>query len=342
MQALYDAIEAAKAVTDKPSFIVLRTIIGWPAPTKQNTGAAHGSALGDAEVAATKEILGFDPAVKFPVEEEAARAGARGRRPRQGRSTRSGTRSSRAGKIRIPNGPRSSPGWPRAPFPRGGTAALPSSRPTPRAPPPGEASGKVLTALAPVLPELWGGSADLAESNITTMEGEPSFLPANRQTEMWPGGPYGRTLHFGIREHGMGSILNGIAVHGGTRVYGGTFLQFSDYMRGRRAAGGADGAAGHLRLDARLDRPRRGRPDAPADRAPVVAAEHPAPRRGPPGRRQRDRRRRGRPSSRTPTGPAGLCLSRQNVPTFDRAIFASADGGGPRGVRDGRRRPTSS
>ena len=93
------------------------------------------------------------------------------------------------------------------------------------------ASGKVLSALAPVLPELWGGSADLAESNNTTMDGEPSFVPADRQTKEWPGGPYGRTLHFGIREHAMGSIMNGITLHGGTRVYGGTFLVFSDYMR---------------------------------------------------------------------------------------------------------------
>ncbi|HEY3630167.1 MAG TPA: transketolase family protein, partial [Jatrophihabitantaceae bacterium] len=92
-------------------------------------------------------------------------------------------------------------------------------------------SGKVLTALAPVLPELWGGSADLAESNLTTMAGEPSFVPADRQTKEWSGGPYGRTLHFGIREHAMGSIMNGITLHGGTRVYGGTFLIFSDYMR---------------------------------------------------------------------------------------------------------------
>ena len=89
----------------------------------------------------------------------------------------------------------------------------------------------MLTKLAPVLPELWGGSADLAESNNTTMEGEPSFVPAEYQTKMWPGGPYGRTLHFGIREHAMGAILNGINVHGGTRAYGGTFLVFSDYMR---------------------------------------------------------------------------------------------------------------
>ena len=94
-----------------------------------------------------------------------------------------------------------------------------------------KASGTILTALAPVLPELWGGSADLAESNLTTMEGQPSFIPVDHQTEMWPGNPYGRTMHFGIREHGMGAILNGIALHGGTRPYGGTFLVFSDYMR---------------------------------------------------------------------------------------------------------------
>lgn len=93
------------------------------------------------------------------------------------------------------------------------------------------ASGKVLNALAPKLPELWGGSADLAESNNTTMEGEPSFLPTDRQSKMFPGQPYGRVLHFGIREHAMGAILNGIKVHGGTRPYGGTFLTFSDYMR---------------------------------------------------------------------------------------------------------------
>jgi transketolase len=95
-----------------------------------------------------------------------------------------------------------------------------------------KASGEVLNALAPVLPELWGGSADLAESNLTTMEGEPSFIPAGHQTKMFPGNRYGRTLHFGVREHAMGAILSGIALHGGTRPYGGTFLVFSDYMRG--------------------------------------------------------------------------------------------------------------
>ena len=146
----------------------------------------------------------------------------------------------------------------------------------------------MLNALAPVLPELWGGSADLAGSNDTTMKGEPSFVPEIHQTKMFPGNRYGRTLHFGIREHGMGAILNGIALHGLTRPYGGTFLVFSDYMRPVGAAGRADGPAGHLRVDARLHRPRRRRPDAPAGRAPVGAARHPRPRRRQARRRQRD------------------------------------------------------
>ena len=231
VQDLYDAFEAAKAVTDKPSFIALRTIIGWPAPTKQNTGAAHGSALGEEEVAATKEILGFDPAVNFPAEEEAVS------RARQ---------VAERGKALHAEWEQGFDAWAaanperKALFDRLAGAGAPGrlggrDPVVPRRREEGRghrrASGNVLAALAPVLPELWGGSADLAESNLTTMEGEPSFVPVEHQTKMWPGNPYGRTLHFGIREHGMGSILNGIALHGGTRPYGGTFLVFSDYMR---------------------------------------------------------------------------------------------------------------
>ncbi|MGH3248671.1 MAG: transketolase family protein, partial [Trebonia sp.] len=230
VQALYDAIEAAKAVTDKPSFIVLRTIIGWPAPTKQNTMAAHGSALGDAEVAATKEILGFDPKVNFPVEEETLghvrEVAARGKALRaEWDSTFAEWEKAnpeRAALLARLKDRKLPAGW---------EAALPSFPADPKGTGTRRTSGKVLTALADVLPELWGGSADLAESTNTTMEGQPSFLPASRQSAMWQGNPYGRTLHFGIREHGMGSILNGITF-GLTRPYGGTFLQFSDYMRG--------------------------------------------------------------------------------------------------------------
>jgi transketolase len=322
VQALYDAFEAAKAVTDKPSFIVLHTIIGWPAPTKQGTGAAHGAALGDDEVAATKEILGFDPAVKFPVEEEAlARAREVAERGKalhaawdeqfkswENQDSERSALFARMATYTLPDG------W---------TNALPEFPADPKGIATRKASGEVLSALAPVLPELWGGSADLAESNLTTMKGEPSFLPANRQTKMWPGNPYGRTLHFGIREHGMGSILNGIAVHGNTRVYGGTFLQFSDYMRGA------------VRLAALMEQPVTyvwthdsiGLGEDGPTHQPI---EHLWSLRNIPGLDVV------RPADANETAvvwqtileiidrPAALALSRQNVPTFDRAIFAPA------------------
>ena len=142
-----------------------------------------------------------------------------------------------------------------------------------------KASGEVLKALADVLPELWGGSADLAESNNTTMEGANSFGPKSIATKMWDAEPYGRTLHFGVREHAMGAILNGIALHGPTRPYGGTFLTFSDYMRGAVRLAAVMKSPVDLRVDPRLDRPRRGRAHPPADRAPGRAARHPEPRR---------------------------------------------------------------
>ena len=227
----------------------------------------------------------------------------------------------------------------RASCPTGWTDALPVFPADAKGTGTRRASGKVLTALAPVLPELWGGSADLAESQQHTMEGEPSFVPADHQTKMWPGNPYGRTLHFGIREHAMGAILNGIALHGGTRPYGGTFLQFSDYMRGavRLAALmelpvtyvwthdsiglGEDGPTHQpiehlwsLRAIPGLDVVR------PADANETAVAwrtilEH------------TDR-------------PAGLCLTRQNVPTFDRDGVRLGRGDGARRVRARRRRPT--
>ena len=228
--ALYDAILAAKAETGKPSIIALSTIIGWPAPTKQNTGGVHGSALGADEVAATKVALGFDPAESFVVEPEVLEhtllARERGADAHAEWELSFGTweeanpeRAALLNRLRNHELPQ---GWDNVlpTFEEGTSVAT-------RA-----ASGKILTALAPVLPELWGGSADLAGSNNTTMEGELSFLPPHRSTKSWEGSWYGRTLHFGIREHGMGAILNGITLHGLTRAYGGTFLVFSDYMRG--------------------------------------------------------------------------------------------------------------
>ncbi|MBV1852329.1 transketolase [Catellatospora sp. NEAU-YM18] len=228
--ALWAAIQRAKGVTDRPSFIALRTIIGWPAPTKQNTGKIHGSAVGPNEAAAVKEVLGFDPAVAFPVEDEVL-AHTRAVRER-GRVLHEQWEDAfhdwaKANPDRLALFDRMS----TRTLPKGWAEALPSFPADAKGIATRAASGQVLNALAPVLPELWGGSADLAESNNTTMKGEPSFIPAEYATKEFPGHEYGRTLHFGIREHAMGSIMNGIALHDGTRVYGGTFLVFSDYMR---------------------------------------------------------------------------------------------------------------
>ncbi|MEI7913277.1 MAG: transketolase [Mycobacteriaceae bacterium] len=226
-----EAVEAAKKVTDKPSFIALRTIIGYPAPTKMNTGGVHGSALGAEEVAATKTVLGFDPDKSFDVADDVIahtrKLLDRGREAHAAWQTqfdawaqREPERKALLDRLlagRLPDG------W---------ESALPHWEPGSKPVATRAASGDVLTAIGPVLPELWGGSADLAGSNNTTMKGAKSFGPPSISTEDWTADWYGRTLHFGIREHAMGSILSGIVLHGPTRAYGGTFLQFADYMRG--------------------------------------------------------------------------------------------------------------
>ncbi|MFJ8578813.1 transketolase [Micromonospora sp. NPDC093277] len=230
VEALHQALLAARAETGRPSFIALRTIIGWPAPNKKNTGKIHGSALGADEVKATKEILGFDPQRTFEVDEEVLK------HSRQ--VMKRGAAAQAAWTTTFDAWAQANPErkalWDRTALrqlPEGWADALPTFPADAKGVATRAASGKVLEALAPVLPELWGGSADLAESNNTTMKGEPSFIPAVHATKDFPGDEYGRTLHFGIREHAMGAILNGIALHGGTRPYGGTFLVFSDYMR---------------------------------------------------------------------------------------------------------------
>jgi transketolase len=230
VHALDKAIEAAKAVTDRPSFIVLRTIIAWPAPTKQNTGASHGSALGAEEVANLKRLLGFDPDATFEVSDDVIAHTRQARdRGKAARAEWDGAYDAwaeanpqrkelldRLRKRALPNG------WDKD---------LPVFAADAKGVATRSASGDFLSAVAPLLPELWGGSADLAGSNNTTPKGEPSFLPPNKSTKAFQGDWYGRVMHFGIREHAMGSILNGIALHGPTRPYGGTFLVFSDYMR---------------------------------------------------------------------------------------------------------------
>ncbi|WP_236718379.1 transketolase [Actinoplanes sp. TFC3] len=322
--ALWEAIQAAKAVTDKPSFIVLRTIIGYPAPNKQNTGKIHGSALGADEVKATKEILGFDPNKSFEVAEDVLT---------HARSVVERGKAAHAEWDKAFEGWSASNPDSKALFqrlsarrlPEGWISALPEFPADEKGVATRAASGKVLDALAPVLPELWGGSADLAESNNTTMKGELSFIPAEYATKAFPGHEYGRTLHFGIREHGMGSILNGITAHGATRPYGGTFLVFSDYMRGAVRLSalmklpvvyvwthdsiglGEDGPTHQpietltaLRAIVGLDvvRPADANETAYAWRG---ALEH------------NDR-------------PTALALSRQNLPTVDRSKYASAEG----------------
>jgi transketolase len=225
-----EAIAQAKAVTDRPSFIAVRTIIGYPAPNKMNTGKAHGAALGDEEVAEVKKILGFDPEMTFEVPdgvlEHTRKLIDRGKEAREtwqadfdAWAQRDPERKALLDRLIADQRP---DGW---------DADMPSWSPEDKPLATRAASGQVLAAVGPKLPELWGGSADLAESNNTTIKGADSFGPPSISTKEWNAQPYGRTLHFGVREHAMGSILSGIVLHGPTRAYGGTFLTFSDYMR---------------------------------------------------------------------------------------------------------------
>ena len=230
VDALLAACTAAKKNTKAPTMIVLHTIIAWPAPTKQDTGAAHGSALGEDEVAATKELLGFDPKKSFVVEKDVL-ARSREVKKRGKAAHREWDKKLRAWRKANPDRAELFDRVVEGRVPAGLDKALPTFEPSAKGLATRAASGKVLTALADVMPELWGGSADLAGSNNTTMDGQPSFVPKGKQTASFPGDRYGRTLHFGIRENGMGMAMNGIALEGLTRVYGGTFLVFSDYMR---------------------------------------------------------------------------------------------------------------
>ena len=328
VQELNDAIEAAKGVTDKPSMIILKTIIGWPAPHKQNSGKVHGSALGADEVAALKRVVGFDPEKNFDVD-PAVLAHTREAVDRGKAAHAEWDTQFDAWAAANPDRKKLLDRIQSGDVPSGLEEVLPVFEPgkdvSTRA-----ASGKVINAIAPIMPELWGGSADLAESNLTTIEGGGSFVPEKWSTHEWSGNPYGRVLHFGIRENAMGAILNGIVLHGKTRPFGGTFLIFSDYMRPMvrlaalmgiptiyvwthdSVALGEDGPTHQpveqltaLRAIPGLDIVR------PADANETAYAWKTV------------LERRG--------GPAGLALSRQNLPVFERGdgdatgdIFASA------------------
>ncbi|HET7388265.1 MAG TPA: transketolase [Nocardioidaceae bacterium] len=323
VQALFDAFNNAAKVPDRPSFINLHTIIAWPAPDAQNTGAAHGSALGAEEVAATKKVLGRDPDRTFDVPadvvqhtralvERGKAAHAEWQEGFDSWAKRFRQRNELLDRMRTRTLPAD---WEKA---------LPAFEADEKGVATRKAGGEVLSAITPLLPELWGGSADLAGSNNTTPKGATSFIPAEHSTKMFSGDIYGRVLHFGIREHAMGAVMNGIVLHGGTRVYGGTFLTFSDYMRPA------------VRLAALMGLPVTyvwthdsiGLGEDGPTHQPV---EHLAALRAIPGLDVV------RPADANETvacwkavlertdRPAGLVLTRQNVPTFPRGV--DADGG---------------
>lgn len=226
--AIEAAVKAAQAETDRPSFIRVKTVIGYPAPNKMNTGGVHGAALGDDEVAATKEVLGFDPERSFHIDDEVI-AHTRMLRERGAEKHSAWQEKFDAWAAANPESKALFDRMNARELPQDFSADLPEWEP-------GEtlatrkASEAAIQALAASLPEMWGGSADLAGSNNTVIKGADSFGPAAITTDMWSAQPYGRNLHFGIREHAMSAIMNGIALHGNTRVYGGTFLIFSEYQ----------------------------------------------------------------------------------------------------------------
>ncbi|EMY35923.1 transketolase [Arthrobacter crystallopoietes BAB-32] len=324
VEELFNALKAAQAETSRPSIISLRTIIGWPAPKKQNTGKIHGSALGADEVAGVKEVLGFDPEQRFHIDndvlEHARQVAARGKEARadwenafakwRSANPEAAALLDRVEKYELPQG------WEDS-LPEFEAGKDVSTR---------AASGRVLNAIGPVLPELWGGSADLAESNNTTIEGSPSFVPESRQTDMWSGNPYGRVLHFGIREHAAASIVNGIVLSSKTRAFSGTFLIFSDYQRPAIRLGalmgvpsiyvwthdsiglGEDGPThqpveqlASLRAIPNLDVVRPADANEVAQAWKVILENH--------------------------ERPAGIVLTRQNLPVFERGEGGFADAG---------------
>ena len=227
LASLDAAMLAAKAETTKPSLIRMHSVIAWPAPKLRGTAKSHGSALGDEEIAATKKELGLNPDEKFAMPAEVF-AHVRSVKDRGAASHAAWNKKFDAWSAANPERAQMLTRLQKRELPAGWDSSLPVFEAgkdlATRA-----ASGHVINAIAKALPEFWGGSADLAESNNTTIEGGKSFLPASSQ--MKDADPYGRIIHFGIREHAMGSILNGITLHGLTRTFGGTFAVFSDYMR---------------------------------------------------------------------------------------------------------------
>lgn len=226
--AIEEAVRNAQQETERPSFIRVKTVIGYPAPTKMNTGGVHGAALGDDEVAATKEVLGFDPEKTFHIDDEVL-AHTRKLRERGAKKHAQWQEEFDAWAADNAENKALFDRMSARELPENFDAELPVWEPG-DAIATRKASEATIQALAAALPEMWGGSADLAGSNNTVIKGADSFGPENITTNKWSAQPYGRNLHFGIREHTMSAIMNGIALHGNTRVYGGTFLIFSEYQ----------------------------------------------------------------------------------------------------------------
>lgn len=323
LKELKAAIVAGQQVTDKPTFIRLRTVIAWPTPGKSGDHAAHGSALGDQPIAGLKDILGFDTEKTFEIDEEAL-AHARALIERAAQKHREWDAKVEEWRAENPDAAALYDRLIARDLPTDLDEALPVFEADEKGLATRAASGKVLSALAPVLPELWGGSADLAGSNNTTMAGEPSFIPEANQTKDFSGSPYGRTLHFGIREHAMGAILSGISLYGLTRPYGGTFFQFADYMRGSvRLASLCKTPAIYVWTHDSIGLGEDGPTHQPVEHLaayraiPNLSIVRPAD--------ANETAQAWKAVLKRDEGPAGLILTRQGVPTFDREEYASAD-----------------
>ena len=317
LSAIDQALENAKNEKTKPSLIRIQTVIAWPAPNARNTAKSHGSALGPDEIAATKKELGLNPDEIFAMP---ANLLDHARKVKERGAVIHKKWDEEFAKWEISN-PASAKllkrlmarELPEIKLPTFSSEKELSTR---------AASGKVINAIAETMPELWGGSADLAESNNTTIENGGSFLPASSSIK--GASPFGRVIHFGIREHAMGAILNGITLNGLSRAFGGTFLVFSDYMRPA------------VRLAALMDIPSIfvwshdsiGLGEDGPTHQPI---EHFAALRAIPNFNFV------RPADANEVAvawleilkrnkPAGIALSRQNLPVFDRGELESAEG----------------
>ncbi len=322
--AIEEAVANARGVTDKPSLIVLRTVIGYPAPTKMNTGAAHGAALGQDEVDAVKDALGVGGTEPFTVDDDVI-AHTRGARDRGARVHAQWSDMFHAWADANPEAKKLFERLYSGQLPECWDTGLPTWEADPKGIATRKASAEAIQALAETLPELWGGSSDLAESNNTPVKGADSFGPDSISTAMWSATPYGRNLHFGVREHAMAAILNGIALHGPTRPYGGTFLIFSDYMRPAVRLAALQGSnAYYVWTHDSIGLGEDGPTHQPVEQLaalraiPGLAVLRPAD--------ANETAAAWRAMLMGLDGPKGLCLTRQNVPVLEGTASAAREG----------------